>query len=543
MRRSITLIAGLVVGAAALVGVPTEAASPPHQYAAAAGQISAQVVAPVPTLTWKDCGGGAKCAIAKVPLDYDNPTGPKTPLHVLRVPAGDQAHKLGTLFVNPGGPGATATDFAAYFPGLVAPAVANRFDIVGVDPRGTSTPSMRCVTDEPRPRGAGVPFPVTSKEAKLWIGVDSWVRRACRTGANPITAHMSTADSARDLDLIRQALGELRLNYYGISYGSYLGETYAAMFPGRVRAMVIDGVLDPVAWATGRNGTGATTPFSTRLKSGAGAAEALTSALEKCNQVGHRHCALAPHARHKWGTIVDRLRQGPLRIDGGRVTYQGLISTTLSYLYDADGYPELMRGLAQVHDRITGRSTARLTAPILPRRAPDPRGIAGPYDVAGTADLGAPHLGTPGFGTVSNAFAGVACADTDNPVDPWAWQRVARGIEKSQPWFGALWTWVSSTCANWPGRLKEDAFQGPFRAVTAGPALVIGNTHDPATPISGARAASGLLTGSRLLELRTWGHGAIGNGKCIVERTRDYLVSLALPPVGAVCLPAHQLFR
>ncbi len=523
MRRTITLIAGLAVGAAALAVVPTEAAEP-------TSPARTEVAAPVPTLTWTDCGDRTECATPRVPLDYDDPTGPKTPLHLLRVPAGDPAHRIGTLFVNPGGPGATASDFAAYFGALVAPAVANRFDIVGIDPRGTSKPTMRCVTDEQRPRGAHVPFPVTTKEAQLWIGLDTWVRRACRTGPAPITQHMSTADTARDMDLIRQALGEARLSYYGISYGSYLGATYAAMFPGRVRAMVIDGVLDPVAWANGRNGTGETVPFSTRLKSGAGAADALTSALDKCNQVGHRHCALAPHARYKWAKLVHRLRRGPAWFEGQRLTYQDLVSGTLGYLYAADSYPDLMRILAHLHDRITGRTSTRTHRTLLPRPPADPRGIAGPYS-------------STGFGSVTNPFVGVACADTDNPRDPWAWWRAARAFEKSQPWFGALWTWISSPCANWPGITKEDAFHGPFKVVTAHPVLVIGNSHDPATPISGARAASGLLTGSRLLELRTWGHGAIGNGPCIIARTRDYLVSLRLPPVGAVCLPARRLFH
>jgi len=537
MRRTITLLMGVAVGAAALVGVPSGPASSQRTTA------PTQVVAPVPIIVWKPCDGETAdrplCAVAKVPLDYDDPTGPTTPIHLLKIPAGKPSERIGTLFVNPGGPGSTAGDFAAYFGNLVAPSVANRFDIVGIDPRGTASPMMRCDSDETRPRGTGVPFPVTAKEAQTWIDLDGWVRRACRTAPAPITAHMSTADTARDMDLVRQALGESRLSYYGISYGSYLGATYAAMFPSRVRAMVIDGVLDPVAWANGRNGTGATLPFSTRLKSGAGAAEALTSALAKCNQVGRRHCALAPHARRKWDVIVQRLRRGPLRFEGRRFTYPDLVSDTLGYLYGADSYPSLMAGLAHLHDRVVSRN-ARVGTPVLPRLPSDPRGIAGPYSFHGP---GLYPIRRTGFGTVANPFVGVACADTDNPKDPWAWWRAARAFEKSQPWFSALWTWVSSPCANWPARLKEDAFHGPFHVVTASPVLVIGNSHDPATPISGARAANSLLTGSRLLELRTWGHGAIGDGSCVIRRTRDYLVWLRLPPVGAVCLPAHPLFR
>ena len=177
--------------------------------------------------------------------------------------------------------------------------------------------SQRTGSEPPFPFSA---FPNNKKQVDRWIRHDNWQRRACRTGENPITNHMSTADTARDMDLIRQAVGDDKLTYYGISYGSYLGATYAAMFPDNVRAMIIDGVLDPVAWATGRGGSGTTIPFSTRLKSGYGAAEALTSALARCDELSRRRCALSGSATETWNDLVRRLRKGPVKLDGGVTT-------------------------------------------------------------------------------------------------------------------------------------------------------------------------------------------------------------------------------
>jgi len=513
MLRTVVLLSALAAGPAALAVAP----------AAPAATTPAPTPATVPVIDWNSCDG-ARCARVQVPLDYDDPTGAQTTLNLLKVPAGDPSNRIGTLFVNPGGPGAPAADFARYFAELVRPVVSERFDIVGIDPRGTSTPYSVCRSDDPAPGYPDVAFPMTAKQVAGWIRYDSWERAACRTGANPITGHLSTADTARDLDLIRQAVGDEKLSYYGISYGSYLGQTYAAMFPDNVRAMIIDGVLDPVAWATGRNGSGTTLPFSTRLKSGYGAAEALTSALTKCDQVGRNRCALSGSARQTWDDLVRRLRKGPVKLDGFSMRYSDLVGGTLGFLYSADYYPQLMAELKRLHRQVFGKAVARHGRPTL--TAPtDGRGVPGRY----------------GFGASHDPFHAIACADTVNPGDPKVWQTVANNFEKAQPWFGRLWTWVSSTCASWPKSTGADAFRGPFDVTTA-PLLVIGNSHDPATPISGARAAQRIFAGSRLLELRGWGHGALGSGPCVANAMRDYLVGLTLPAEGATCLPAHELF-
>jgi pimeloyl-ACP methyl ester carboxylesterase len=411
------------------------------------------------------------------------------------------------------------------------PAIHNRFDIVGIDPRGTSTPNTVCRNDRKRPPFPSAFFPNNKMQVDRWIRYDNWQRRACRVGENPITNHLSTADTARDMDLIRQAVGDDKLTYYGISYGSYLGATYAAMFPDNVRAMIIDGVLDPVAWATGRGGSGTKIPFSTRLKSGYGAAEALTSALTRCDEVSRRRCALSGRATQTWNDLVRRLRKGPAGAGDDRLTYPGLVGGTLSYLYSGDAYPSLMRALKQLHASVFDNVTPR-SAPRILQAPTDRRGVPGPYAIAGRL----------GFGRVADPFHAIACADTMNPTDPYVWQRVANNFERAQPWFGRYWTWASSTCAGWSQFAKADAFSGPFNVTTSAPLLIIGNSHDPATPISGATAANKLFTGSRLLESKSWGHGALDTGGCVTDAMRDYLISLSLPAVGATCRPDRALF-
>ncbi|MGD9961650.1 alpha/beta hydrolase [Nocardioides sp.] len=527
MRRSITVLITLALGAAVLSATPTTSAAPPGPAATTAA------AAQVPVINWQPCDE-ALCARVRVPLDYDDPTGATTRLNLLKIPAAKPDQRIGSLFVNPGGPGATATDFARFFPFLVRPAVSNRFDIIGIDPRGTFSPATICRADGEPPFPV-VSFPVTDSQVAVWLRHDAWQRRACRTGATAITDHMTTADDARDMDLIRQAVGDDKLTYYGISYGTYLGQTYAAMYPDNIRALIIDGVLDPVAWATGRNGNGTKVPFSTRLKSGYGAADALSTALTACNQ--STHCVLRGRAHRTWNQLVHRLRQGPSVRHGQRLTYADLVSSTLGLLYSADSYPFLMRVLNQAHRQVFAKSAPRRPLALLRPVPADPRGIAGPYGATPTSG------NQPGYGQISDAFHAVACADTLNPSDPAVWAKAARRFEPAQPYFGRLWTWASSPCARWPKAASADAFRGPFATTTSAPLLVIGNSHDPATPISGARVATHLFAGSRLLQLNGWGHGAIMTSNCIDNAMRDYLVSLTLPAEGATCDPNRPLFR
>lgn len=517
MRRFSGLVLPLTLALAApLLAVSAPAQARPEQADPPA----------VPVIAWEACEEEAptdvECATVPVPLDYDDPTGPTLDLDLVRVPASDPSQRIGTLFVNPGGPGAPAGYFAMVFGRLVPDVVSQRFDIVGIDPRGTGNSALaECRKPGPFPRYPSAAFPVTQREVRQQIRFDRWLRQACRTGGAPVIDHMTTADTARDLDLIRQAVGDAQLTYYGISYGSQLGSTYAAMFPGNVRAMIVDGVLDPVAWSTGRGAEAARKPFSERLGSGHGAWQALVNALAECDRVGRKHCVLAGRASEVWRDTVRRLRQHDFQGN----TYANLVSLALGSLYDAAGIRRFVRVLDRLHDAmVDGGRAPRIAA------RPRERGVLpGPY-------------GAPGFARGGSPFAAVACADSDNPSDPQAWVRAAQRADRAAPWFGAPWTWASSACAGWPASTKADRFTGPYAVTPSASVLVVGNTFDPATPLSGARAVNRLLDGSRLLVLDGWGHGALGSGPCIGTAYADYLVDGALPAPGTVCRPRKPLF-
>ncbi len=517
-------LAAVVAVSLGLLNVPSATAQP------AAAPVPAQVVAPVPTLEWTRCEylPRSLCATAEVPLDYDDPTGPTTLIDLAKVPALDASHKLGTLFVNPGGPGGSSREFAPYAADLLGDTVALKYDVIGIDPRGVgSSAHMSCETTADFP-SLRYPFPLNENQSRSVWRDGRFFRDACIEGPNDIVAHMSTADTARDMDLIRQAVGEEQLNYYGISYGTYLGAVYAAMFPDRVGRFVVDGVLDPVNWATG-DAANAQLPFTTRIRSARGAYEALTSALTECDRVGRRACAFARHAQDKWRSLLRRAKHQRLTFFHDRISYQLLVGFTLSELYSNQGYDFLGFFLNKLYrENFRGRraSPRAVGITLAEMRRVARETIRAPY-AATTVDVGDP-------------FLGVACADSENPQGRPAWWDAGRAQDRRFPWFGSLWTWASAPCSGWPAAAQEDSFFGPFETETANPILVVGNSFDPATPVQGARRFTTLF-GGRFLLMDGWGHGAITN-TCVTAAFDAYYDTGALPREGTVCEPDYPLF-
>lgn len=504
-------VAGLV---AALLGLP------PVTPAAADTTGPKAAGPPVPHLSWVDCNDGFQCATADVPLDYDHPQGTKISLAVLRLPASDPAHKIGSIFLNPGGPGGSGVEFARLGPELFSPAVRARFDLVGFDPRGIaeSTP-LRCFTtfDEALATLAPFAFPVTKPEELIQFALDQRLSAACRRHGGPILDHMATADVARDMDLLRQAVGDRQLTYYGVSYGSYLGTTYADLFPDKVRALVVDGVLDPVAWSTGRDHQARKLPFSTRLHSEAGADATLQQFFRLCDR-GGSNCAFSggdPADRYR--RLAQRLLANAAQLPDGLggttpLTYADLVSITLGALYDPGAWPDLA---ILLQDLDTLANAPATTASLHALRV----------------RLGAAQEPYPNF---VEGFPGVACSDSDNPEHAEAWPRSAADADRAHPYFGRPWTWISSPCQAWPGR-DTDRYTGPFTKATAHPVLVIGNRYDPATRYQGAVTVAHLLPRSRLLTLAGWGHTSLFKSACIDAHLNSYLLTTQVPPRGTVC--------
>lgn len=501
-----------------------------------------------------------ECAEATVPLDHDEPDGPTTTLAVKRRLADDPQSRIGSLFVNPGGPGGSGVDFVSAADSTYSADVLARFDVVGFDPRGiTRSDPLICFTswEEFFEFYRFLPaFPLTTAEERQVAAAFAGLGRLCEERGGEILRHMSTADVVRDLDLLRQAVGDEMLTYAGYSYGSQIGTTYANMFPDRVRAIMIDGVLDPVAWTTGaryrRGGTAqdwarrSALPVSTRLRSDAGSWATFQQFARLCHQAGPERCALAEgDPLRRFADLAARLRARPAELPQGggflfRVGYDELVSLTVGALYSPDIWPDYAEFVEEI-ERFSDPAAAAQSYTALTQRLGldaatpgDPEGEEPPVEE--------PPFEEPPLQTPYEAPTAVLCADSDNPSAPRWWRWASEEADRRTPYFGRAWTWQSIACAAWPARSVEDRYTGPWDARTANPVLVVGNRWDPATPYSGARTVARLLPGSRLLTLRGWGHLAAGQSECIDTAVAAYLLQGALPPVGTVCRPDREPF-
>ncbi|MFD0539044.1 alpha/beta fold hydrolase [Actinomadura luteofluorescens] len=209
---------------------------------------------PTPKLDWYKCYDTAECATVRLPLDYDDPKGATTEIAVLRVRARNAKKRIGSLFVNPGGPGGQGTAIAYQAPYFLGKDVLDRFDIVGFDPRGIGFSSNVACFKSTKDQtlalaGMNVAFPVGAKQEAAYVKSAKAVGKGCSTTGKKLAGAMSTAEAARDMDVLRRAVGDKKLSYLGFSYGTAIGQYYANMFPDRLRAVVVDGVINPVSWA------------------------------------------------------------------------------------------------------------------------------------------------------------------------------------------------------------------------------------------------------------------------------------------------------
>lgn len=476
--------------------------------------------AAVPELRWAPCGGGFQCATAAVPLDYDRPGGPTIDLRLVRRPADDQARRIGTLFLNPGGPGGSGADFVQAADFLFKAAVLGRFDIVGFDPRGVAGSAPTSCFDRPEDlvrflRGQPV-FPVDRAEEAQYIRTYGRFADLCAENGGRILDNMSTGDVARDLDLLRQAVGDERLNFAGYSYGSIVGQTYVNMFPDKVRAVIVDGILNPIEWVG--EGDEADIPFSTRVRSAEGAFEALQGFLAECDAAGPDACAFAQGGdpRSKYDELADRLRRNEIQVprhgDDLPLGYDELVGITLGTLYSPYGWDGFAFFLQELYEAPVPDAIAAALAPVRERIAP---------------------RGQVGSGIES--FAGVSCLDSNNPDNPYVWPAAAAEADRRSPYFGRLWTWAGIACAEWPFADFDDRYVGPWDADTSDTVLVIGTRFDPATRYESAQTVSDLLPDSRLLTLEGYGHTSLAQSACVDTYVANYLVRGALPPEGATC--------
>jgi pimeloyl-ACP methyl ester carboxylesterase len=505
----------------------------------AAALIPAAQASATPPLSWSTCPSdtsvpdGAlplanyQCGMLAVPLSYQDPTGDQIQIAVGRLPATDQAHKIGTLFYNPGGPGNPGR-----IPPVLTSALHKNFDLVGFDPRGVGASTMaHCFTSPDQLailQRVAAQFPITAAQASQQISDALTIDQLCADNAGPLFNHMSTANVARDLDRLRAAVGSPTLSYYGLSYGTVLGETYANLFPSRVRAMVLDAVDDPVNWTTGYHPADANVPFSVRLGADGGAQQAFTSFLAAC--AASTRCAFnTPGANllDKYNRILDRLVAGPVTITDpatgqpATIRYQDAIARTVAYLTDAANSPELATFWEELSTATT--SAAASTANPTPAPAATATPISTPFDslIGGGA---------------------TQCADALNPSDPAVWPQIAPATDQRARGFGPYYTYLSLPCVRFPSA-DPDHYAGPWNHRTANPILLLGNSQgDPDTPYPGAQRTAKLLGNAQLLTLDTFGHGSLNHSQCIDDAVDAYFLGLHTPTANRVCEPDRAPF-
>jgi pimeloyl-ACP methyl ester carboxylesterase len=574
MNPRVAIIAALAAGlslpatasAASLSGVAVPEAGPassgrPGRADAVHDTTSPQearrtAAAALPELDWWSCAADAECTTAEVPLDYDDPKGPTTRIALARVKAKDPAHRIGTLFLNPGGPGGSGVEFALDAGSFLGEDILRRFDIVGFDPRGINfSDQVRCfknTSEQDRGlEGFSVPFPVTPQEEESMISSARALGKACATTGEPLSASVSTAQVARDMEVLRRTLGDQELNFLGFSYGSELGLTYANMFPDRVRAIAVDGVIDPVQWA----GTKQTSSkiLDDRLGSADGAYKALKEILTRCDKTTTKICALA--GRDPVGvyeTVAQRLRKSPLVLsdsgEGGTYTYADFINSSLGSLYYPDGWFLVMDELVDLQELTDpNASPAERTAAARSFLAGKKAMVKNIEARFGEQVGAAPSDPFPGrdfpYSNSLEAASAVICTDGRHPSDVSLWPKGTAELDERAPYFGRAWGWSSVQCASntWKAQ-DEDAYTGPFNRRTATPVLLVGNYWDPATAYTSARSVADGMQTSRLLSSDSWGHTAYGTSGCVTSAVERYLLDGTLPPEKLTCTGDRQPF-
>lgn len=486
-----------------------------------------QVDAPIPELDWTACEGEGleafECTTAEVPTDYDRPNGATTTIALTRHPATDPDQRAGSLFLNFGGPGGPGVDTLHQLgPDFLAPEITARYDLIGFDPRGvglsdpvTCFPDAASETEFFEDMQA---FPTTSREEGRFIAQMGVIAAACATLSGDRISHSSTANVARDMDLLRQAVGDEQLTYVGYSYGTVLGATYGALFGERARALVLDGTLDPTAWSGGEGSIGL------RTGQGVAAHEAFGAFHAECVEAGPEACSLAALGDPAEITedVLTSLKEQPVEIplpDGGTevLTYDGVVFTTFQALYN----PTVFGLLADLYSQL-----AVLTATESDQ--PQARTLGGGSIGEILRELGL----IEDYPSIGGGLASM-CVDGEHPLRPWDYPAQADAVDAEAPHFGRARSWVGVTCDFVTFR-DQDAYTGPWEQSSEAPVLVIGTEWDPATPYSFTQPYADKFPDGRVLTVEGYGHTTIGLSACADAAIADYVIDLEATD-GAVC--------
>ena len=453
------------------------------------------------TIDWSECGD-YQCGSVEVPMDYDDPSGATVEIQLKRAPA-ESKDPIGTMFVNPGGPGASGVDYLESFAPQMSDEVLDNYDIIGFDPRGVAeSDPLVCLDDaELDELVAYDPDPDTPDEVTKATELARGLGEAC-ADAGELSAHMSTEEVARDLDILRAVVGDKKLTYYGASYGTYIGATYAELFPERVGRVVLDGAIDPALSSVELN-----------LQQVAGFQTAVEAYIDDC--VGSGACPLGSDpdtAMDRLIEFLDGLDQEPLETnDPERPLTQslGFYGVALP-LYSQDLWPYLTQGLSDALEDGDGSVLLGFADTYLSRT---PNGYSD---------------------NSAQVISAVNCLD--HPVDLTTEQieQSESRYEQASPVFGRIFAWSMLTCSQWPIQPEQSAPE--IDGAGAAPIVVVGTTRDPATPYRWAEALAGELQSGVLVSRDGDGHTGYHMGNACVDDAIDaYFVQGTVPEDGLSC--------
>ncbi|PPQ95837.1 hypothetical protein CVT26_015967 [Gymnopilus dilepis] len=499
-----------------------------HLVTSSSVEFSWDTLLPSQTLAWTKCYPGRECARLIVPLNYSDPDGPEAAIALIRrpsyLPEGSKDYRGPVLF-NPGGPGGSGVDMVWKAADLLSTIIGPQFDIVGFDPRGVSRSTPQSI------------FFKTEVEQELWgwksdlivnnsdSGVArTWARaqvigKLAAESDGGYLRHINTENTARDMLHIVKAHGQSKLQYWGMSYGTVLGATFAALFPDNVGRLVIDGVVDSEDYYA--------TLWSKNLLD---TDKTLETFLTGCVEAGPEDCAFwAPTPKdinNNLTTLYDSLRSRPLPIKTdqtyGVLEYGHLKAFVLAALYSPYAlYPALAQALA----RLAAGDGSLLFSFLFP---PPYQCACGPSEAP--------------YDNLREAQISILCNDGDDvPDDLESSQKYFEELYESSDW-AEMWARIRLDCVGWP-KFPKDHFQGPFVANTSYPILLVGNTADPVTPLWAAKKMSKGFNNSVVLTQDSPGHCSVAAPSvCTMNHIRNYFIHGTLPEPSTVCEPIGKPF-
>jgi pimeloyl-ACP methyl ester carboxylesterase len=434
----------------------------------------------------------------RVPLDYSKPNGRTIDIALDRHAA--TGTRIGSLLINPGGPGASGVDSLDYVVSLLSPSIVQHFDIVGFDPRGVARSApIHCLSGPHLDRFLNLdPAPASATGFQALVDASRAFDQGCERMSGDLLPYMNTENAAHDMDTIRQAVGDEKLTYLGFSYGTFLGATYAELFPGRVRAMVLDGAVDP-----------SSDPVTANISQSAAFENELDSFFADC--AADPSCVWKPggdlHAAFE--ALMARIRTQPLPAAGKRTLGPGdAYFGVARALYDHATWPDLAAAL-QAAERGDGSPLIRLFDEYA-ERGPD----------------GA-------YGNVVAANNAIGCLDQHWPRDLNVIRQAASVARQRAPEFGVADLFGGITCSLWPvvATGRPHAIQAPGSP----PIVVVGSTGDPATPYAQAQALASELQHGVLITRIGHGHTGYRSSGCVRSHVDLYVTTLAVPRLGLTC--------